>query len=100
MGRPVAARPRNVENSTACMDRWARVKRTKKRSLAWDFSSTACAASVFARSVILSSLGRLAPDLVNARADQPQDGMNHKERKHAGKQQVHEQANEVKRRRS
>ena len=34
-------------------------------------------------------------DLVIARADQPQHGVNHEERKRAGQQQIHEQADKV-----
>src|ERR1035437_3800748 len=89
MGSPVAASPRKVVNRTACMYLCARVKRMKYRSPAWLCSLLTAACS---KSAILASLCRPCFDLLVSRADQPQYGVNREERQHAGRQQVHEQA--------
>src|SRR5580704_9237099 len=91
MGRPVAASPKNVENSTACMYLCSRVKRTMNRLGVAESVVAAC----ISNSGIVPSISRFIPDLVVACADQPQDGMNHEEREHARQQQVHEQPNEI-----
>src|SRR5271166_2259010 len=95
-GSPVAASPRNVVNSTACRYLCARVKRTKCRSLPCPCAT--CPAAACSKSGILSSIFLLRLDLVIARADQPQDGVNHKERQRSAQQQVHEQPYKIERR--
>src|SRR6185437_1139334 len=93
-GRPVAARPRNVVNSTAWSVRCARVKRWKNLPVAV-VCSVVFSASTTSSGMIASVC--LVLDLVIARADQPQDGVNHKESENAGQQQVHEQPHEIER---
>src|SRR4051812_6588654 len=90
-GRPVAARPRNVENSTACMVRCARVNRTKKRPVF-------LGASVWTGNSWTSGMGTSSNFFLAkfvSGADQPQRRMDHEKCEHSGQQQVHEQANEI-----
>src|SRR5436305_8991048 len=94
-GSPVAARPRNVEKSTACMTRCARVKRTKKRpaglTVGWVWTGASSTSSMW------TSIGRFLADLM-AGSDQPQHRVDHKKRQYPDEQQIHKQAHEIERR--
>src|SRR5947207_10683580 len=98
-GRPVAASPRKVVNSTACMVRCARVKRTKKRPVlgAVSWSWTGLWTGDSRTSGMGSSLSAFL-HLVVSGTDQPQCRMDHEECQHSNQQQIHEKAHKEERR--
>jgi len=46
---------------------------------------------------MIASVSGISSDLVKARSDQPQHGVNYKKRKHADKKQIHEKPYEIER---
>src|SRR6185503_2009000 len=66
----------------------------KKRSVPGACSSVSV--DTCASSGILASISRVPLDLVKSRTNQPQDGVNHKERKDADQQQIHEEPDVIK----